>query len=148
MLMLFLCADTFTKETIRDLLTIRVKDTQCIIISDATAAVHEPWSLLPEPVLDAGAFLHRTEDGSVDIRASRAQCSDIGTSGQAGTHVLVRGDFSDAVALAACLDSELEVWIDSSGIFPCDPDIVSGMQESRVCRSRKRRNCLVPDAPA
>ncbi|HUW69234.1 MAG TPA: bifunctional aspartate kinase/homoserine dehydrogenase I [bacterium] len=133
MLMFFICADIFTSETIRELLTIRVKDMtdQCIIVSDATVASHEPWSLLPEPVLEVEAFLHRTEDGSVDISASRARCSNLGTaqSGQADMHAIVRGDFNDAVALAACLDSELEVWIDSSGIFPCDPGIVSGMRE-------------------
>ncbi len=39
------------------------------------------------------------------------------------------GTFDDAAALAASLDSELEVWTDSQGIFPCDPAIVSGMRE-------------------
>lgn len=42
------------------------------------------------------------------------------------------GTFEDAAALAASLDSELEVWTDSRGIFPCDPGIVPGVQEIAV----------------
>lgn len=43
-----------------------------------------------------------------------------------------RGTFDDAAALAASLDSELEVWTDSRGIFPCDPGTVPGVQEIAV----------------
>jgi len=39
------------------------------------------------------------------------------------------GTFDDAAALAASMDSELEVWTDSGGIFPCDTAVVPGMHE-------------------
>ncbi len=85
-----------------------------------------PW---PGPAerLQLDSLLSRNADGSVDMAASRARCASMHPS--ASTSASVSCPFADAVALAACLDSGIEVMTDSHGAFQADPDIVPGALE-------------------
>lgn len=133
MVMLFIRADALGPHTAISRLSrqIRTLADRCIIASDAPSDQDQPWSLVPGPVIDMEPFLRRTKDGTVDMSATRDYCSTSGilqgTPG--GKRSIMRGTFDDVAALASCLESELEVWIGSRGIFPCDPAIVPGMRQ-------------------
>ena len=133
MVMLFIRADALSLQTADSRLSSRIHDLadRCIIATDASADQDQPSPLVSGPVIDLEPLLCRATDGSIDMGATREHCaaSGIGQGTQGGTHHVLRGAFDDVAALAWCLESELEVWIRSEGVFPCDPAIVPGMRQ-------------------
>ncbi len=131
MFILFAHASSLSEPGIRNRFVQRMAQVQSPVMVALEGATHHnsAWPLAPEAaaILDIEAFLSRNQDGSIAFPISQSRCIEMAKKLPALS--ILRCAFIDAAALAACLGAELEVWVESGGIFPCDPVVVMEARE-------------------